>query len=62
MNPAAVAFDRLAREILAGLVALKQPEDRIAELLADGLTAREIAARLGVPLSACYRLQKGMRA
>lgn len=58
VNPAAAVFDHLARILAAGLVALKQPDERIAEALRDGLAARAVAERLGCGIEAVRRVQR----
>ena len=57
MDPAAVAFDSLARILAAGLVALRQPDERIAEALRDGLSVRQAAELLNVSTITVRRVQ-----
>jgi DNA-binding NarL/FixJ family response regulator len=57
VNPAAAVFDSLARILAAGLVALRQPDERIAEALRDGLSVRAVAELLNVSTMTVRRVK-----
>jgi DNA-binding CsgD family transcriptional regulator len=60
MSPGCLAFDRLAREILAGQVRLRPPEAHIVDALRAGLSTREIADRLSVSTNVVLRVRREM--
>lgn len=58
VNPAAVTFDRMASEILAGLVRMRAVEDDIAAALQRGMPVRAVAELLGVGIEVVRRVQR----